>query len=538
MPCSAWFALTIIAFFVSSAHAGVDLSNGNFAKTTVDLTIRGTGFKIARTYNSRTSREGIFGHGWCSEIETTVRPNGSGGVDVIECGSGRVVRYGNENSAKTDVPKLVEQIIAKVRVSHPDGKRVKDLEKALSEDASLRDEFAGAYGVYPKPKVGAKFDATGEGSFKVTADGYERRLANGTTVRFDKSGRVERYELGAGDYVKLVWGDKGLEEIVSGDGSKISAKTNAFGRVESLKAPGGETTTYSYSETGDLTGVKSSATGTAAKSYSYDDKHNLTKLEEPGWSLELAYDKKRDLLEKLRDLRTACVDSYSYPSAGKNEVIAKLKKECKGEKPVDGEFRYSYSAATGPANQVSFRVGERKADVTYAGSFDRPLVISSDGAKIEYRYDKIGRLVSRRAPASESKYSYDGGSNRVSEVVVARPALKNQKRTTKFEYDRSGNVSKMIGATTGEVDYDQKGRLVRIKRAKEGDIFLSYSAKGEKPERVRIEGKGEIKISYDASGAIAGVTSAGGFDTAIVVAEDYANAIRRFEIASTARQEP
>jgi hypothetical protein len=60
---------------ISKAMASVNMWNGNFSHswTDIETDIQSTHIKIARTYNSRSLYDGVFGFGWCSTVEVTER---------------------------------------------------------------------------------------------------------------------------------------------------------------------------------------------------------------------------------------------------------------------------------------------------------------------------------------------------------------------------------------------------------------------------------------------------------------------------------
>ena len=61
----------IAAFFPLSVFGIVDTRSAGYSKTFVDFRSPGTGFLLTaeRTYNSRSLYNGLFGFGWCSNLE-------------------------------------------------------------------------------------------------------------------------------------------------------------------------------------------------------------------------------------------------------------------------------------------------------------------------------------------------------------------------------------------------------------------------------------------------------------------------------------
>ena len=87
---SSWLLFSIF----NPAQAGMNLFNGNFHQGWLDYqtTSADSAFFIQRTYNSASPYEGLFGKGWCSNVETRLEITAAQ-LRVVECGGGRVVTY-------------------------------------------------------------------------------------------------------------------------------------------------------------------------------------------------------------------------------------------------------------------------------------------------------------------------------------------------------------------------------------------------------------------------------------------------------------
>jgi len=68
------FLILLLTFFSFQSHSSVDMKNASFSDYWVDLMVPGNNFflRISRTYNSRSLFSGIFGFGWCSNLETQI----------------------------------------------------------------------------------------------------------------------------------------------------------------------------------------------------------------------------------------------------------------------------------------------------------------------------------------------------------------------------------------------------------------------------------------------------------------------------------
>ncbi|MEK7358073.1 MAG: DUF6531 domain-containing protein, partial [Bdellovibrionota bacterium] len=69
------FIISLAVFLdLSTALAWVDLKNANLAISRKDFEVEESGpdLILQRTYNSRVEHAGIFGRGWCSNVESTL----------------------------------------------------------------------------------------------------------------------------------------------------------------------------------------------------------------------------------------------------------------------------------------------------------------------------------------------------------------------------------------------------------------------------------------------------------------------------------
>ena len=82
--------LFLCPFFASAV---VDTKSAGYSKTYIDFNfaIEKYGFKLERAYNSRSIYNGLFGFGWCSNLETVLMVLPDNSVKVTECGGGMEV---------------------------------------------------------------------------------------------------------------------------------------------------------------------------------------------------------------------------------------------------------------------------------------------------------------------------------------------------------------------------------------------------------------------------------------------------------------
>ena len=89
------FLLCFLFFMFFESQAVVNMRNGSYTESWVDFVDPQNGYeiKIQRFYSSRSLFDGLFGYGWCSDIETKLDILSNGTIDLTECGGGMKASY-------------------------------------------------------------------------------------------------------------------------------------------------------------------------------------------------------------------------------------------------------------------------------------------------------------------------------------------------------------------------------------------------------------------------------------------------------------
>ena len=92
-------------------QAGIDAKNANyFWGAQIEIGPReGTAFGIY--YNSRTLHDGLFGFGWCSDLESRLEVQLDGAFNMIDCGAGEETRFELVGRIRRLGPDLAEVIV-------------------------------------------------------------------------------------------------------------------------------------------------------------------------------------------------------------------------------------------------------------------------------------------------------------------------------------------------------------------------------------------------------------------------------------------
>ena len=202
-----FWAIFIVIVFSFKALSLVDTKNANYTKTFVHIAVPGTDlpFLVELTYNSRSLYKGMFGYGWCSNLETRLEVLPDNTLLVVECGGGAEVSYVTKQD-KGHNPSTIKKIMSVVRnkkgLSH---KYIKQVERDLSKSALLRSELIRAFGLKGKAKTGVTYKALGRqnNSIQFTGNEYKRYLPSGRIQAFNSKGLLVKETDRFGNWIKI-----------------------------------------------------------------------------------------------------------------------------------------------------------------------------------------------------------------------------------------------------------------------------------------------------------------------------------------------
>lgn len=249
------FAFLLHAAAVTSASAIVDPKNANYADTWIDISEQEFVF-MRRTYNSRSLHDGIFGFGWCSDMETSLAFDRFPMVNY--CGGGL-------------------EIELQTRVKTSDGVLY------ISADGRSQMLFDGQKYRFSGPPGWYEFSSDG----RLVAAGQ----SDEASVQLEYSSKlVRKIRFSAGPIMDVYW--------------------NTDGKVAKIADNQGKHALYRYDNLGRLVEVTNEWGNTY--SYRYDDGHNLTQVSFPDdTTKQLFYDVDRDWVTAFHD-RDGCIESYYY----------------------------------------------------------------------------------------------------------------------------------------------------------------------------------------------------------------------------------
>ena len=506
-------------FIPSVIFALVDTRSAGYSKTFVDFKAEGPGvvLEVKRTYSSRSLYNGLFGFGWCSNLETRLSTLPDDSIKVVECGGGMEIPY----YPKGKVPNVkfyVDNIIVKLKerkVKMSKNKLAK-VRKDLLKSQNLRAHFLEALDIKGQAKAGVKYYAQGRMKeyVVVTSRGYTRHLPNGVKEYFNKKGRLVGVaeKQGRIDILRKlskieVMDDRGRRLIFSLDKKAGKIKNIVFRKK----------TVASYIHKGeDL--VKAANNYGEVFEYKYDSLHNLVKNIYPDKTTEvLTYKVKKDWVIGFKD-RRGCQESYDYGVNKKNpdHYFSLVEKKC-GRRIVN-KSRYEFWHKTGPKggkylHRARARVnGQLKTDVVYHPVFGTPVSFFKNGVRTKRGYYANGFLKEKDNVYQNVKYSNYHKKCRKPELVII--AYKNpsssgkkkilRKENIRFKFDKKCQLLEARKSNDEwiKVGHDSRGRIKSMEDQSRKKVTLVWHKTLNKPELITREGVGSLRLVYNRKGDV------------------------------------
>ena len=508
----------IYIFFLLGAslqsQALVDTKSANYTKTFVDIALTGTGLPlmIERTYNSRSLYQGMFGYGWCSNLETRLEVMPDNTLMVVECGGGAEISY-TSGGAKGNPNGTIGQIMAEVKKKKGlSNKYIQQVEKDLKRSSLLQSELIRAFGLKGKAQRGKTYHAVGRQNDTITFNGnqYRRLRPNGHVEVFNAKGELIQELDKSGNWIRIQRKKGRIAKVIDAKGQALNFRWKK-GRLvvtgpKKLKAE------YKISPENNLT-LAIDSKGDKYQ-YVYDNHHNLRKTKYSNNTYEaLTYNIDKDWVTSFRD-RRGCKEKYSYKTNSKNKdhYWTEVTKKC--GKRVTNQSRYEFwNRKKADGNKYLYRarqsVNGRISDITYDGKTGSPLSVTRNGTTTRYAYYENGFLKSRTEARRRTLFSkYDGKCKKPNRVIVQN--LQGKKVTNQVQTELSYDPKKchlMMAKQnkTGRwvvVKRDRLGRIAEMRDQSKKVILVAYNEQHSKPRKITRPGVGSIQIFYDKNGQV------------------------------------
>lgn len=527
------FFATLIFFLTLQSHAVVDMKNANFSDYWVDLIIPGNGFdlKIARNYSSRSLFSGIFGFGWCSNLETSLTITMEGNLMLSECGGGLSMPFYPASYNTQIINESVDKVLVQVRKKYPEKtkKFFEDLREQLRSDHKLRTQMAGEVGVRIGAVKNTVYLANGKEVDRITFDGtyFVRNLADGSSQKFDSKGRLTFLYDKAKNYMKIAYAGDLPSLVVDNMSRKLSFSYFPEKKVKQIVGSNGLIVNYKFNGE-NLVGVTNAWKNSYV--YAYDGNHNLIKINFPdGTFKSISYVETKDWVREFKD-RDGCVEQFEFTLSQdnpKDHYWSTASKSCKGKTVSKSRYEFWYQVRPDREKYLSRVLTERNNDILdifYHQDFGKPIAVrrNADLTTIQYYNNGLVKLktVAQNAPQADEvfkyalQFSYDG-DNRITETnadYFAKSGKLIKKRKTSFKYD---NVGRLISARSSEgqsidMTYNAQGLISSISDHSKKEITIEYDKTTLKPIAISRPAVGSIQLSYGSAGEIKKVKNKGG----------------------------
>lgn len=552
----------IFLFSPPASYALVDMRNANYSDSWVDLETKSQvgELKLQRSYNSRTLYSGMFGFGWCTPYETTLKVTAENTLRITECGAGYEVDYLPANYSKDNLEKNIKAIMAEVKKRNPsrDARYFKDLEKDIRLDSTLRDEFTKQLNITGKIQANSRYEANGRATDYVVFNGaeYVRNMSNGAIQKFDKEGRMVYASDKNSNFIKVSYAGDKVIRVVDNSGSSLQFKYYDNSKfVKQVVGPRGLSATYKYKGE-NLTQVYNAWKNTYK--YEYDDLNNLTRATYPDNTfIALTYNKDKDWVTSFRD-RRGCKEAYAYKDNEKdplNNYTSAVEKICDGKVTNKSSYEFWHKTRKDGSRYLSRTKAVNNGSVTdtyYHEQFGRPITIIQNGVTTKFGYYDNGLLKSKSDGANSYSYAYDKSCSKVSQVVAktvffrapatgSKGKVNAQKKETRtvtsqflYEPKRCNLITaKNSFGQSAQMNYDMRGRITKIVDQSKKEVLITYEERFGKPHRVTRPGLGTIEFKYKADGSMAAFDSKEDPLIAVQVASIFSNLLEIIAPATT-----
>ncbi len=517
------FVLMILVFLTYSAWSLVDTKSGNYKKTFVDFNLQGSAFPLTleRTYNSRSLYRGLFGMGWCSNIETQLSVLPDNSIKIVECGGGQEIIFlppKVSQNLNLQVSKILQSV--KKKNSDLDDKYMSQLKNQLMKSQVLRNEFLRAYNVKGRPSEQKIYLAEGRSNdlLKYNKKGWFRRvLPNGIQQFFSSSnGRLTQISDLSGNYIKIVWRKDQVQYMMDNTGRRIVFEKDRAGQISRVKGVGKVLASYLI-EDNNLVRVRNQ---NGSYNFSYDELHNLTQIIYPVQGKNrpkesLTYDKKKDWVMSFTNQKK-CKETYQYKTNSKNpnHYWTDVMKKC--GRRVTNKSRYEFWNKKGAGGTLYLHRARQEVngsirDVSYHSTFKRVSSITQNNLRTKYNYyesgSNVGMLKGKSSKTQKTVFAKYNNKCRKPTRVILQALSKgkvSERQTIDIQYNAKSCLMYRVSRSDGRwvsLAHDEKGRIQRMEDQSGKVIMVAYNNIVNKPKKITHKGVGSIELVYDSKGA-------------------------------------
>jgi YD repeat-containing protein len=282
------FLLLLILPFSQLVHAQVNMMDGSFHTTSVDLEFQQDHqlFQLRRTYSSRSLHDGLFGFGWCSDFEKRIDLRRSDQLTLIDC-------------------RLPAEVVFKKK---------RGIYQSLQDPDDHLEISSTQYVLKNKHRL----------------------------LTFNLRGQLTSLSDTSGSQVKIFYDPRqALQKLQFGSSSQIKFRLDSGRRrILSILGPKSLSATYEYEKNHLIASTSSRQT----TQYRYDALHNLIEIRSGEKAHDLIkYDAQKDWVQQISD-HEGCNLTYKFtPGQTAQEFTSTSEKTCRGSLPEKITFHFTFS---------------------------------------------------------------------------------------------------------------------------------------------------------------------------------------------------
>ncbi|MBH8609076.1 DNRLRE domain-containing protein [Thermoactinomyces sp. CICC 10521] len=496
--------------FWTSAVTNVNTYNGNFYLEDSDVSIdgRGTGLSIDRSYNSRSKSSGIFGYGWTSNLEQSLRMSYSGPIVYTDADGTThtfAPEYGSEGTPTGTYKAsggvnltLVKNGDNTFTIITPDQTRYnfnssKKLASIVDSSRKIAKNSSAKY----------SFDGDNRLTKKVTQGGNSTT----TTYTYDDAAQL-------------------TTKVSQPNGNTVEYGYDSVNRQNSVSYNGTQVYSFQYDANNNLTKETDETTGTSTN-YSYDADNRLTSVQEPNSNqTDYTYDANGNVTQqKLTAGSTVITQGFAYnsnnqltkiTSNGANQAWFNYNEQDQVARRKTADGNMTFNRYNGAEDLVERDIFDKYGNLLYSFvyAYDNKGRITSvtetDGTNppktTSYQYDALDQLTKETRPdGTVIEYTYDETGNRLTKKVTQGGNSTTTTYTyddadqltsvngTNYTYDANGNLTS-DGSKT--YVYDAANHLIQVKDSS-GNTIASFTYRADGMRKTMTTASGTITFHYD-----------------------------------------
>lgn len=246
---------SVLLWACCTAHAQgvVNLNNLGYARV-LEIGVDGVKKPIKIAYKSRTLFQGLFGFGWCSELESTLVVELDGTLTLKHCGDGRQVSLHGTKPVTWDRSMVSEAVARRGAGKTFQGEKPlgqvgldkPDAVSALLDQGVPPTRLLEAVGL-GRPNPGAGRYVAGRASASFDGKDFQVIDVDGTRLRFDARGQMSDFLRSDGLRLRVLARLKNELEVEV-DGIATRLRLGPSGQVTSIQLGNRSIASFSYEE--------------------------------------------------------------------------------------------------------------------------------------------------------------------------------------------------------------------------------------------------------------------------------------------------